>query len=252
MIKQLEVYIIRHGQTIDNVNGIVQGHQPGILTPIGIAQAKTVGSFLSDYKFDAVYVSDLQRTRDTFQNIFSENKHKETTKITFSNLLREIGEGDYEGRPSSELVAAFQASGLPKRKFKPSGDSAESWEDIHQRIVTFLRSLMTQNSKKAMTRVLLVSHGGWITEFFNIVNRAMSKPGEYVEEIQKQDSVGNCSISVVQIACKKHPNGKCVPPPSNDLNEDKETTELASYCQDNLDCLTYKTVKKGDVSHLNK
>lgn len=56
------------------------------------------GEALKDTLFDHVYVSDLKRTRDTFNNI-----HKNiTTKIKnihFEPLIREKSGGILEGKP---------------------------------------------------------------------------------------------------------------------------------------------------------
>lgn len=57
---------VRHGQTHDNTDGIIAGHQPGKLTKIGIDQAHQTGAALKNAQFDYVYVSDLNRTRETY------------------------------------------------------------------------------------------------------------------------------------------------------------------------------------------
>ncbi|MFQ6617233.1 MAG: histidine phosphatase family protein [Fidelibacterota bacterium] len=36
----MKIYLIRHGETEENLRGIVQGHFPGKLTPKGIIQAE--------------------------------------------------------------------------------------------------------------------------------------------------------------------------------------------------------------------
>jgi probable phosphoglycerate mutase len=54
---------VRHGQTFDNVDQIIAGHNPGKLTKIGIDQAHQTGTALKDAEFDYIYVSDLNRTR---------------------------------------------------------------------------------------------------------------------------------------------------------------------------------------------
>lgn len=65
----IELHLLRHGQTQDNITGTLAGHQSGKLTEQGIKQAKLTGKRLKVEKFDYVYVSDLGRTKDTFKNV---------------------------------------------------------------------------------------------------------------------------------------------------------------------------------------
>lgn len=66
---------VRHGQTFDNLNHILAGHQPGKLTETGIEQAYYTGDQLKNSQFDHIYVSDLGRTRETYEGIIAKATH---------------------------------------------------------------------------------------------------------------------------------------------------------------------------------
>lgn len=68
-MKTIEFWLVRHGQTEENVKKVLCGQQGGTLTQIGIKQAESLGKRLSNEKFDFIYVSDLARTRHTFECI---------------------------------------------------------------------------------------------------------------------------------------------------------------------------------------
>lgn len=65
----IELHLVRHGQTQDNITGTLAGHMPGKLTDAGIKQAKQTGKRLKQAKYNHVYVSDLARTKQTFETI---------------------------------------------------------------------------------------------------------------------------------------------------------------------------------------
>jgi probable phosphoglycerate mutase len=66
------VILVRHGESIYNVQGRVQGHcDESTLTQKGLAAARQVAEALRGIKFAAIYTSPLQRARKTAQEIFA-------------------------------------------------------------------------------------------------------------------------------------------------------------------------------------
>jgi broad specificity phosphatase PhoE len=55
------IYIVRHGETDENRNGILQGHLDTLLNADGIDQARRVAEALRDIPFDVAFTSDLSR-----------------------------------------------------------------------------------------------------------------------------------------------------------------------------------------------
>ncbi|MCM0042718.1 MAG: histidine phosphatase family protein [Algoriphagus sp.] len=90
-----KIYLLRHGQTDYNLQGVVQGS--GIDAPInatGRAQAQAFFEAYQEVQFDHLYHSALIRTRQSIQG-FIERGHPVTTLVE----LNEISWGDYEGTP---------------------------------------------------------------------------------------------------------------------------------------------------------
>ena len=63
------VYILRHGQTEENKQKIIQGQLDTALNSEGERQADLVAKALKDIPFDVCYSSDLQRATDTAKRI---------------------------------------------------------------------------------------------------------------------------------------------------------------------------------------
>ena len=97
----MEIYFVRHGQTIWNVEKRFQGLSDSPLTELGITQAKLLGEKLKDIKFDKFYSTSLKRAYDTANYI--ENKKlkflmillkflweiwKESNKKTLKNFIQ--------------------------------------------------------------------------------------------------------------------------------------------------------------------
>jgi probable phosphoglycerate mutase len=63
----LKIYLARHGQNEDNVEGILNGHRDKPLTQKGIEQAKEIAQRIKDEGifFDIIYSSPLCRAFDT-------------------------------------------------------------------------------------------------------------------------------------------------------------------------------------------
>ena len=63
------LYLVRHGETKDNVAKIMQGQRQGDLTPAGARQIEELSSSLSGIHLDAIISSDLQRAYDSANGI---------------------------------------------------------------------------------------------------------------------------------------------------------------------------------------
>jgi len=136
----MELWIVRHGQTEGNAQRILQGHQPGKLSRLGIEQAIKTGVPLSSETFEAIYVSDLGRTRETYDNISAAFKNKEILNVIYTSLIREKGGGILEGQHLDVWKKKAIEANIPLRKYKCEG--AESWEDVSTRADKFLRVLV--------------------------------------------------------------------------------------------------------------
>ncbi len=93
-----QIYIIRHGETELNRQGIVQGR--GInadLNDLGRAQAEAFYQTYKDVGFDKIYTSALKRTWQTVQKFID-------SELPWERLsgLDELAWGVWEGKPNTE------------------------------------------------------------------------------------------------------------------------------------------------------
>ena len=60
-----QFFLVRHGETLWNLEGKIQGHLDSPLTKTGIAQAESLAVHLNSQNFAALYSSDLGRAYET-------------------------------------------------------------------------------------------------------------------------------------------------------------------------------------------
>ena len=138
----LTLTLTRHGQTVENVEGILQGQTAGHLTAAGIAQVKMLKSQLNAEDYDIILCSDLERTRVCAEII---NKKLKLPLIA-TPLLRERDWGEYTGRKISTITT-------PPSQFPPSIENAEQ---LAARAQLFIRHILDHYDGK---RLLCVGHG---------------------------------------------------------------------------------------------
>jgi len=140
------LYLVRHGETTDNVARIMQGQRQGELTQKGIAQIEELGKSLYGIHFDALLSSDLQRAYDSAQIL----SRYTGLAVRTTPLLRERDWGDFTGRY------------IPDLKGLPMPDNVEKMEELLARASQFLSWVKTEYP---IQTVLAVGHG--------IINKAI-------------------------------------------------------------------------------
>lgn len=165
------IYIVRHGETEYNIQGIMQGgNVDSPLTANGIKQAESLSKIFKDIEFDLFFSSDLERARKTAEIILGDKN----LKVLISPLLRERSYGKYEGQPSKnfreenlnkfELIKTLSRAEKRKIKF---ADDVESDKEITDRLLTFLKENLKDVKNK---NILIVAHGGIMGAFLNYLD----------------------------------------------------------------------------------
>ena len=98
----ITIYLVRHGQTLENANGVFQGQTPGTLSALGKEQAETLCDTLVQMHFDTVYCSDLQRCKDTAAIALKLTSYQPI----YTPLLRERDMGNRAGSIAVSRVGA--------------------------------------------------------------------------------------------------------------------------------------------------
>ena len=118
------IILVRHGQTVWNVEHRFQGAKDSPLTELGREQARRIAARLSHVHIDAVYSSDVPRARETAESIIAGRN----LSVEFREDLRERGYGVLEGHTKEEIAAtagawyiAWEADRI--RKSPPGGET---------------------------------------------------------------------------------------------------------------------------------
>lgn len=165
------LYLARHGETVDNMNKIMQGQTQGCLTETGRQQACKLRDRLMKIHFDAIISSDLRRAIDT-ANIVAQPRKIE---VETTPLLRERDWGSFTG------------CYIPDLKDMPFTDDIETIEQLKKRAKVFL--YYTKERYNDMT-ILAVGHG--------IINKAIQSVayGKPMNEIERMD---NAEVRILHI-----------------------------------------------------
>lgn len=190
--------ITRHGETEENLVGIIQGHLPGKLSEKGIIQAKKVALRLKNEKIDYIYSSDLARTADTAKEIA---KFHPKAPIKFVKDLREKYLGEWQGKKISELGFLTNTELV-----EFSSKDGETNKELLNRAKKFLHKVLIKHPNDT---VLLAGHNG--------INKALIAviTNKTAEEIKLIENLHNTSITIYEIDqdkshkihlfnCKKH------------------------------------------------
>ena len=155
------LYIVRHGETEWNVKHIIQGHKNVGINNTGKKQVSALTKRLQPIQFDAIFSSDLLRTKQTADILNMERK----LALVTTEALRERYFGKFEGQNArtffkevKDLLKEYETlSDENKRKFRYP--TAESDEEMISRVITYIREIAVAYAGK---KVLVVTHGGVI------------------------------------------------------------------------------------------
>lgn len=180
------IYLARHGQDQDNLNGILNGHRNQPLTDLGGQQATVTAEHIKELnlKFDCIYSSPLERAYATAQTIAETNNLPEPIKL---DLLIERDFGVMEGKFVKDIKELCKPDILETDTvtYFLNADGAETFEDLLDRGSKIVSHIETQHENES---VLLVTHGdiGKIiyTHYYNLPWR----------EVLSSFHFGNCEL----------------------------------------------------------
>lgn len=153
----LNIYIARHGQDIDNKNGILNGRRNGQLTDIGREQAEDLALKIKDFGliFDAIYSSPLIRAQETAEII---SKIINGPTPINEDLLIERDFGVLAGKTKSDIEKLSEENIFRTRNvsYFLLVEGAETFPEIINRAGLLLDKL---NIRHGSGNILLVCHG---------------------------------------------------------------------------------------------
>ena len=200
---KINLYIMRHGETILNRAKRTQGWCDGVLTKEGTYDVKCTGLGLKDIKFVAAYSSDLGRARKSAQIIINENKYRDNINLIELEGLREVSFGKYEG----ELEKIFEEDMLKLLNVKSFEEAdklyelqkeycnacatlddtneAENYEIALKRSIDALDYICKNNMREDESNILIVAHGGIIRLIVDYIDKNINTREVYNASISK-------------------------------------------------------------------
>lgn len=175
----MKIYLVRHGETLFNKKGLVQGFCDSPLTTKGIKQALNLNKSLFNIPFTCGYSSTSERAIDTLDYIL---KDRDIKKYHLKDL-KEMNFGDLEGDDENKTFGNFD-------KFASTiiEHGGESFDDVSNRLTNALERIAKDNDGN----VLVVSHGGAIMNFLLTLDK------EKVENFLAQGTfIENCSVTIL-------------------------------------------------------
>jgi probable phosphoglycerate mutase len=147
--------LLRHGETVWNRAGRLQGWQDSPLSDAGRAQAAALAARLATERVDCLVASDLGRTRETAAPIAT----RLGLAVVADAGLRERCYGELEGKSWAEIERAHPLAyarllARDADYVVPGGESAAQFRD---RVVAALERLARAH---AGASVAVVTHGG--------------------------------------------------------------------------------------------
>lgn len=165
------VYLMRHGQTVFNQRGKLQGWCDSPLSDLGIYQAQVARDYFKTQgiTFDEAYCSTAERAADTLEII---------TDLPYKRVkgLREWSFGLFEGE-NYQLVPTQPFGDF----FVPFGGEAES--EVRERLSQTMADILANSQGE---HILIVGHGVASTQF--------TKAWQATSLVPPLPGIKNCSI----------------------------------------------------------
>lgn len=168
-----KLYLTRHGQTLFNEKGLMQGWSDSPLSELGVRQTLAAKEFIEENNlaFDRVISSPLTRCLKTTRMLVDDQRFE------INEHLREWNFGYFEGEPSTAVHKDVRWRQVVKGEvpnfFKENG--GEGYQEFIDRFMVGMDEII--NSKDES--ILVVTHGAVIRLFFNLFNDEKVLEGEF-------------------------------------------------------------------------
>ena len=155
------IYLLRHGQTVWNAIGRLQGHRDSPLTARGIAQAQAMGSLLAETlavdgsEMPKIVASPLGRAWQTAA-IVADRIGVAESEIALEPRLAEIAFGAWEAHSEADLARSFPEAWAARQadKWNYPVPGGESYAQVAARLQDWLAELNGGGP------LVAVGHGG--------------------------------------------------------------------------------------------
>jgi probable phosphoglycerate mutase len=153
-------YLLRHGQSVSNVEGRVQGQLDVGLTDLGVEQAERAGRWFAaaaDPRIEEIWSSPLNRARRTAERV----AEAVGLPVHFDDRLKELDAGIFQGLLWAELESLHPDAYARWRSDDPhyAIPGGESRHGLASRGAEAL----TELANRPVESMIVVAHGGILT-----------------------------------------------------------------------------------------
>ena len=182
-----KIYLIRHCQSMGNVQHRFQGRFDAEVSPDGAKQLELLGLRFRNQPIDAIYTSPLQRARATAEAIA---RYHPELEVKEEPGLIEIDCGDMENLLLAEVAERFPQVA---RDWDQSPDlcqfpGGENMAQVYARVNRTLDRIIEENAGKT---VVAATHGGVLRNLFARVSYGA------LEGIRHSEVCGNTGVSAL-------------------------------------------------------
>jgi 2,3-bisphosphoglycerate-dependent phosphoglycerate mutase len=151
--------LVRHGQSVYNLENRFTGNLDIALTPLGEAEAKIAGDKLKAFRYNFAYTSTLIRAWETLR-IVLEEINQTNIPIIKNAALNERMYGNLQGLNKAETAQKYGEAQVEiwRRSYAVRPPEGESLEDTFNRTVPYYQ-LEIEPKLKAGLNILIVAHG---------------------------------------------------------------------------------------------
>lgn len=206
----------RHAESMANLANVFAGHSDHDLSPRGRRQAElTAAHIAAHYPIDAIYSSDLPRTRQTAAPV----SEKTGLPVRTDPGLREIFAGDWEGITFDRLPELYPAEYAHwMRDIGSAGCvGGETTAALAERVMAALTRIAEENYGKT---VLVVTHATPVRTAVCLMG------GHPLSEMQHIPWVSNASLTTAE-----YENGRWT---LKKISEDEQLADLRTALPDNV------------------
>lgn len=157
----MKIYIVRHGETEENIKKTYYGDIDCHLTPNGIKQAELVGEKLRYINFDKVFCSEKKRAKETLERIYAGEN------FIIDSRLNERNFGIFEGKSYEQLQIGLKSEydAWTKEWKNYCPENGESFVQVYHRVQNFMENL----KKESVENILICTHGGIIRTIYTYI-----------------------------------------------------------------------------------
>ncbi|MBK0384508.1 2,3-bisphosphoglycerate-dependent phosphoglycerate mutase [Pedobacter sp. SD-b] len=154
-----KLILLRHGQSVYNLENRFTGWRDVDLSEKGIQEAKAAAEKLKSQKIDQVYTSILIRAKHTYQ-IIEDIDGLQNVPLKEDKALNERKYGDLEGLNKADIAEKFgeEQVHIWRRSFDIPPPNGESLKDTYYRVIPYFKSDIKKDLDKGLN-ILVVAHG---------------------------------------------------------------------------------------------